>query len=98
MCAAVLGVVSPLKTTFTVMMFVTVSQVITPVPVPWDCGCAGFSLSQLSPGATGPVAMKVRVSARVLVAERNITANTQSASLISATSSLIPDANSLRRI
>src|SRR5262245_39550375 len=90
MCAAVLGVVNPLNTALTVIMFVTVSHVITAVPVPFDWGCGGFSLSPLSPGTVGPVAMKVRVSARLLTAEKNITVNTQSASLISCTSWLIP--------
>src|SRR5262245_13978124 len=70
MCAAVLLDVNPLNTTLTVIMFVTVFQVITADPVPFDWGCGGFSLSALSPGATGPVAMKVRVSARLLTAEK----------------------------
>src|SRR5262245_13953942 len=75
-CAAVVFVVNPLKTAFTVMMFVTVSQVIRAVPVPCDSGCAGFSLSGLSPGATGPVATNVRVAAGLLTATMTKRANT----------------------
>src|SRR5262249_3481886 len=63
-------------TALTVIMFVTVSQVIRAVPVPCDSGCAGFSLSGLSPGATGPVATNVRVAAGLLTATMTKRANT----------------------
>jgi hypothetical protein len=70
------GVVNPLKTTFTVIMVVAVSQVTNAVPVADDVGCGGFSLRGLSPGASGPVAMNVRVAAELLTANRTRRGNT----------------------
>jgi hypothetical protein len=67
--------VNPLKTTFTVIMLVTVSQLTMAVPVPLVPGCGGFSLSGLSPGAVGPDAMKLRVTAGLPTASRVRRAN-----------------------
>src|SRR5262245_35991486 len=72
MCAAMLGVVRPAKSTMTVMVLVVVSQNTVVVPVAVDSGCAGLSLSPLRPGAFGPSATNssaaLPVSARPAVA------------------------------
>src|SRR5262245_54566050 len=56
MCAAVFGVVRPVKSTITVMVLVVVSQNTIVVPVAVDSGCCGLSLSPLRPGTAGPSA------------------------------------------